>query len=216
MKSEARNLKSAMLILGPTGSGKTPLGEYLEKRGLCGKRCVHFDFGARLRRIAVANMRPSYMTEDDYIVVLESLRTGALLENENFHIAESILASFAEEQNVGADDLIVLNGLPRHAGQAGDIDAAVKIGLIVYLDCGPEVVSERIRHNSGGDRSGRTDDLPEDMARKLEVFRERTLPLLDHYKAKKVRIVTIAVGVTTTPEEICEKLTRSKKSARKK
>jgi adenylate kinase family enzyme len=154
------------------------------------------------------------MTEDDYRVVLESLRTGTLLENENFHIAERILTSFAEEQGVGVDDLIVLNGLPRHVGQAGDIDAVLNIELIVYLDCGPEVVSERIRNNSGGDRSGRSDDLPGDMARKLEVFRHRTLPLLDHYRAKEVRIVKIAVSVTTTPEQIWQKLTRSKQALR--
>jgi adenylate kinase len=214
MKSEIRNPRSAVLLLGPTGSGKTPLGEYLAKHGLSGRRCVHFDFGARLRRTAAGSMRPAYMTEDDYRVVLESLRTGTLLENENFHIAERILTSFAEEQGVGVDDLIVLNGLPRHVGQAGDIDAVLNIELIVYLDCGPEVVSERIRNNSGGDRSGRSDDLPGDMARKLEVFRHRTLPLLDHYRAKEVRIVKIAVSVTTTPEQIWQKLTRSKQALR--
>ncbi|MCX7427258.1 MAG: hypothetical protein NTW96_16720 [Planctomycetia bacterium] len=47
--TDTRN--DAMLLLGPTGSGKTPLGDLLERRGLGGRRCVHFDFGAHLRRI---------------------------------------------------------------------------------------------------------------------------------------------------------------------
>jgi hypothetical protein len=39
----------AILPLGPTGSGKTPLGDYLEERGLFGRRCVHFDFGEKFK-----------------------------------------------------------------------------------------------------------------------------------------------------------------------
>ena len=41
---------SAILLLGPTGSGKTPLGELMERRGFGGRRCRHFDLGDRLRR----------------------------------------------------------------------------------------------------------------------------------------------------------------------
>ena len=44
----------ALLLLGPTGSGKTPLGDEIERRGLYGRRCLHFDFGASLRAAASA------------------------------------------------------------------------------------------------------------------------------------------------------------------
>ncbi len=47
----------ALLLLGPTGLGKTPLGLLLEARGLAGHRCVHFDFGDNLRQ-AVARYQP--------------------------------------------------------------------------------------------------------------------------------------------------------------
>ena len=46
------SLPMAVLILGSTGSGKTPLGEYIEQNGLNGIKCHHFDFGACLRRIS--------------------------------------------------------------------------------------------------------------------------------------------------------------------
>ena len=42
------------LLVGPTGLGKTPPGDELERRGFLGRRCVHLDFGANLRRIAAA------------------------------------------------------------------------------------------------------------------------------------------------------------------
>ena len=44
--------KNAVLLLGPTGAGKTPLGNYLEENGLGDCRCVHFDFGENLRMVA--------------------------------------------------------------------------------------------------------------------------------------------------------------------
>ena len=45
-------MNKAILLLGPTGSGKSPLGDELEANGLNGRRCLHFDFGRRLRRAA--------------------------------------------------------------------------------------------------------------------------------------------------------------------
>jgi adenylate kinase family enzyme len=48
-------IPKAILLLGPTGSGKTPLGQVLEERGLWGHTCMHFDFGANLREIVACN-----------------------------------------------------------------------------------------------------------------------------------------------------------------
>ncbi|KKK95445.1 hypothetical protein LCGC14_2672750, partial [marine sediment metagenome] len=130
--------RGGILLLGPTGSGKTPLGELLERDGLWARRCHHFDFGRQLRRIVAAGGGGGF-TEQDMSVLRRVLRTGALLEDEHFHIAEKILRAFIESRNPGADDLIVLNGLPRHAGQARDIKAIVAIGSVVHLSCTPEV-----------------------------------------------------------------------------
>ena len=44
-------LFKAVLLVGPTGCGKSPLGQLLERLGLKGMRCLHFDFGKRLRKI---------------------------------------------------------------------------------------------------------------------------------------------------------------------
>ena len=46
------------------------------------------------------------------------LETGALLENEHFPIARRILQSFLSRRSARPQTLVVLNGLPRHAGQA--------------------------------------------------------------------------------------------------
>jgi adenylate kinase family enzyme len=201
-QSTSGNRHSAILLIGPTGSGKTPVGDCLEKRGLWGHRCFHFDFGANLRKIAQAGVCPSILTDRDLAVVRQSLVTGRLLEDKEFHIAAKILQGFAEQKRAGEGDYIVLNGMPRHAGQARDVDAIANVVLVVVLECSSDVVRQRIASNVGGDREGRTDDAPSAIEEKLRIFSERTLPLLDHYRSKGVRIEAVTVGADTTPEAV--------------
>ena len=65
---------------------------------------------------------------------------------------------FVRRARLDPDDLVVLNGLPRHVEQARDVDAHVRVEAVILLDCTPEVALERIRTNAGGDRGGRADD----------------------------------------------------------
>ena len=190
----------AILLLGPTGSGKTPLGECMAERGLFGRRCVHFDFGAQLRHAAEHGGKD--LTADDVAFVQSVLTEGALLEDETFHIARTILENFLEEQDVGARDIIVLNGLPRHTGQARDVGDVLNVILVVALECTAEVVHERIAGNSGGDRTERTDDSVDEIARKLEIYSARTHPLIDHYQSKSIPCRLVPIGIDTIPEEI--------------
>ena len=194
--------KRAILLLGPTGSGKTPLGDLIERRGWRGYRCIHFDFGAQLRGIGKGESRPAYLSEEDRQIVIDALARGALLERENFHIAEKILRSFAERNRVGARDCLVLDGLPRHVDQAKALEDLVRVEWILYLSCSPEVALRRIRVNAGGDREGRADDREDLILHRLELFRRRTLPLLSYYQARGVRVEKVEIGEETTPEDI--------------
>jgi len=196
----------AIILIGPTGSGKTPLGKLIERQGLWGRRCAHFDFGENLRQIAVTNNRPSFLTEQDMTVINDSLKTGALLENETFHIASGILKFSIQEKEINTGDILILDGLPRHVGQARNVDAILDIGMIVCLECSAKTVQRRIALNSGGDRADRIDDSLEEIKGKLEIFHERTVPLLDHYRAKGVKVEQITITVDITPEEIHQSL----------
>ena len=193
--------RDAVLLLGPTGSGKTPLGESIEKHGLRGKDCFHFDFGARLRKAAEGDLVTG-LSEDDLDIVRKVLNTGALLEDSSFHIAEKILSS-ALASNEG---LVVLNGLPRHEGQAVSLENSVDVKMVVYLECSPSVVRERISGNTGGDRQGRIDDSEDDIEKKLELFRERTAPLVDYYRKKGSEMRIVTVEVDTSPSDILSRL----------
>lgn len=191
----------AILILGPTGSGKTPLGEVLEERGLWGRRCLHFDFGANLREIVAGNRPDELVTSVDIALLRRMLREGLLLEDQHFPLAARILRRFVARRAPPGASWIVLNGLPRHLGQAQAMEAVVEVRMVVYLACPAQVVAGRIEGNVGGDRERREDDVPEAVRRRLKIFTQRTAPLLDYYRSRQVRIETLEVGPRTTAEE---------------
>ena len=200
-------MQEAIVLIGPTGSGKTPLGELLADRGLWGRRCVHFDFGAALRRIAAGQAAGDF-DEAEIQFVRGVLARGALLEDNDFHIALRAIRS--ELAGRGADEgcIVALNGLPRHVGQTRGLRTTVDVRTVVVLNCSPEVVAKRIATNAGGDRSGRCDDDIEAVTRRLDIFRARTAPLADYYRDAGAAVWTMEITETTIPQEIADELDR--------
>ncbi len=194
--------RQAILIMGPTGSGKTPLGAYIEQQGLFDKRCAHFDFGEELRTLAQCSTPPPRFTAQDIDFVKKVLSSGALLERETFYIAQNIVATFIEIRNVVEKDIIVLNGLPRHTGQAADIAERVNCKAVIHLDCTSNVLLERIALNSGGDRTFRTDDTLNLIEKKINLFNERTAPLRAYYQERNVVCLSLPVDVDTAPKDL--------------
>ncbi len=198
----------AILLVGPTGSGKTPLGDEIERRGFRGRRCVHFDFGAVLRALAAAPEGEGGLSPGDLAAVRASLATGALFEERDLPMIAGILRRFAERRLEAPGDRLVLNGLPRHRGQAEALATLAAVEIVVSLEAASEVVRERLQLDPGGDRSGRPDDDPESVRRRLGTFRERTGPLLGFYAERGVPIIRIDVGPETTAGEMYETLGR--------
>ncbi|MCE5279199.1 MAG: nucleoside monophosphate kinase [Planctomycetaceae bacterium] len=196
----------SIVLLGATGTGKTPLGALIERRGLWGSRARHFDFGEHLRRIALQGHWPG-LCDADVGVIEAALGGGALLEDEHFHIAATILRGFIA--SAAAEDLIVLNGLPRHAGQARDVAAIVDVRAVIVLSCRAEVVLQRIAADIGGDRAGRLDDGASAVAAKLEIYRVRTAALVEYYRAGGARIISVEVGAETTADLMWQEIDRS-------
>lgn len=192
----------ALVLVGPTGSGKTPLGELLEAEGFCGRRCLHFDFGANLRRQAQGRGTRGRLSRGEREFLKLVLKSGTLLEDEQFPVARKVLLDFLESRGARLETLLVLNGLPRHVGQAQALDGVVAVELVVQLVCTAQAAHARIRSNIGGDRAGRADDTLRGVRERLAVFRRRTAPLISYYAGCGVRVARIAVGAATTAEEM--------------
>jgi adenylate kinase len=204
MQPKEETRYSALLLLGPTGSGKTPLGQLLERRGLWSLRCLHFDFGHVLRQSIQKDSH--VLTAAERELVARMLRTGTLLEDEHFPLALKIFEGFLISHNADRRTLIVLNGLPRHTGQAEYMKEVVRMQAVISLECAPEAVMQRINTDAGGDRAGRMDDSLEEVQGKLELFRQRTAPLVDYYKTRHVGIISIEVGATSSAADTLEKI----------
>ncbi len=193
----------ALLLLGPTGAGKTPLGEALEKSGVHGCRAIHFDFGTHLRRAVIHPADYPLLTADDVAVIDAKLRGNALLEDNEFPIAEKIMASFIATRHLGRGEYIILNGLPRHVGQAEAVESMVNVEEVIYLECSTSVVQHRIATDAGGDRALRIDDSVQEIAKKLKIFHDRTKPLLDFYRRRNVLIRKVRIREGMGLDEVC-------------
>ncbi len=187
----------AILLLGPTGSGKSPLGDQIAALGFLGRRSHHLDFGAELRSIASGIGANSYSSEEQDFI-LDVLERGALLENEHFVLAEKIIGLFLARSRFRSGDILVLNGMPRHEGQAQDVARIASVRALVVLVCSVESVVRRIEENTGGDRTGRIDDDRALIDRKLRIYAERTAPLIEYYKKTGSRVYHLEVNERTT------------------
>jgi adenylate kinase len=200
----------ALLLLGPTGSGKTPLGNWLEAHGFHGRPCHHFDFGANLRRVVERGPCREFLAGQIQFL-RDVLERGALLENESVYLAEKILTHFIAAHMRPSPalplPLLILNGLPRHIGQAVALQKLLCVTHVLQLECDAATIYERLRLNSGGDRHGRKDDSQDLVARKLQTYRERTQPLVDHYRSQGARILSIPISVNTQPADLANALT---------
>ena len=192
----------AILLLGPTGSGKTPLGRLLADRGLWGRPCRHFDFGQCLRRIADRPGGPDGLEPAELGVVRSVLAAGTLLEERDLPIARKVLTSFLRRTASDERTWVALNGLPRDVWQARGLAGLVGVSAVVSLACSPRTVFQRIARNTGGDRIDRTDDDREAVRRRLDAFAARTAPLVEHYRTTGARVLTVDVRAETTALEM--------------
>lgn len=196
----------AMLLLGATGAGKTPLGQQMEVMDLWWNNYFHFDFGEQLRQ-AVKD-ESTVLDAEEKARIKDILENNELLEDKDFPIAQKLLLKFIETRKIGEDedDVIVLNGLPRHLGQANALSDIVDIKFIVFLNCPPGVAHERIKYNYGGDRTDRVDDTYEEVKKKIEIFYDQTFPLIEFYRAQGKNIVEVAIDIDTLPLFIIQDL----------
>ena len=192
----------AIVLLGPTGAGKTPLGQMFEQQGWEDCRCVHFDFGENLRAIVQGGLPGPFVSSQDIQFLGGVLEQGVLLEDKDFPLAERILRGFLSQRQADFRTYVVLNGLPRHSGQASALEELVAVRIVICLECTAETVVRRIQENPGGDRVGRNDDQLSAVTKKLEIYQQRTAPLVDWYRQRGARIVRVPVSAWMTAADL--------------
>ncbi|MDI6845682.1 MAG: nucleoside monophosphate kinase [Candidatus Saccharicenans sp.] len=228
----------AILISGPPGAGKTPLGDYLEKNLSGEKKFWHFDFGRELREIVESSAGQNSGREDDnqgnvassnqcsrvqgevltftpaeLARIKKSLQTAALFEESDRELVKKILLRFFARKKISCRDVVVLNGLPRHSSQFFWLQGLLSIALVVHLMCSEEVALARILTNLQDERRGRQDDKPEVVRKRYRQYLQRTAPLLEFLRREGLPVLELQVGPRTTPEELKEQLVSRKEFA---
>ncbi len=93
----------------------------------------------------------------------------------------------------------VLDGFPRTIAQADWLleqvhQGRLKLNAVIHLAASEEVVRSRLMER------GRQDDTEEAIAQRFDEYRSVTLPILDHFRAEKVRICDI--DAARSPREV--------------
>lgn len=164
-----------VLIIGPQGAGK----------------------GTQAARIAAEYGVPHVSTGEMFRVAIDSgsplgrqvepiLAAGELVPDE---ITIELI-----RDRLGEDDALpgfVLDGFPRTLAQADALDAMLaeigrELDIVLFFDLADEVATERMLGRARAE--GRTDDTPEVIARRLQVYHEQTEPVVGHYRAAGVLV----------------------------
>ena len=194
----------ALLLLGPTGSGKSPVGRALERHA----GWPHLDFGAHLRRIASGD-EDHALDPEERAFVRSLVATNALFPDDALQLVRRIVRHALRP--AGVAERVILNGVPRTVAQAVGLGDIVAVRHVVLLACPPDAVSVRIaarRGGAGSDDAGRDDDTPEQVARKLELYERETRPLVAHYRGLGAAVVELPVTGDTAEEEIVQAVLR--------
>jgi adenylate kinase len=160
-----------ILLLGPQGSGKgTQAKRLAEEYGL-----VHISTGDMLRAAIEEGSDFGEQVKD----IVES---GALVPNDL--IVEVMRRRLSAN---GAANGFVLDGFPRNMAQAEALDAMLRdigqpLDVVFELQLSDEECLKRMAKRAA--EEGRSDDTPEVMAKRLEIYHAETEPLVEHYRTR--------------------------------
>lgn len=160
-----------LLIMGPQGVGKGTQAALLSK---------HYNIPAistgDIFRFNIKNKTPLGLE------ALEYINKGELVPDE--------LTNKIVKDRLAQDDAKngwILDGYPRNASQVEALDAMLKdlgtpLDAVVALTADHDVLMDRMMKRA--QLEGRSDDNPEAIAKRLDVYAKETAPLLDTYKSR--------------------------------
>ncbi len=155
-----------IVFFGPAGAGKSMQGQILSARH--GWRWL--SAGQLLRD-----------THDPELIA--HMQTGQL-------VSEDVIQNVMKQALIEAKDIerVILDGYPRELGQAQwlidtEPEHEQSISLVVVLEVPRGEVLRRLQVR------GRTDDTPEAIEKRLQVYRQEIYPILDYLNDRSVPIV---------------------------
>jgi adenylate kinase len=118
-------------------------------------------------------------------------------------VSDDLMVGLIRERLAGPDARrgFILDGFPRTLDQAGALDSLLKgnemaLASVINLSVPESVLIDRLQGRSG--QESRADDRRETVLERLRVYREKTEPLIEHYRLKG--LLADVDGVGEVPE----------------
>jgi adenylate kinase len=171
-----------LLVLGPPGAGKgTQAKRIAAERGLA--------------HIATGDMIRAAIASDG-----ELGRTVKAIYDRGDLVSDEIMGELirARLQEDDTREGFILDGFPRTPPQAVALDELLAsldrpLSMVLEFQLPDEVAKERIMGRAAIE--GRSDDTPEVVENRIRLYKEKTLPLSEHYLAQGI-LVGIHAGAT--------------------
>lgn len=207
-----------LVILGPQGCGKGTQAELLKEK----LDLFHIEMGLALREVAREDSELGKMVNEVINVKRE------LVGND---LVEEVLWNALQKNGEQKD--IILDGAPRRLDQIALIEKVLekkgkKLDRVIYINI-PETdsvlrISKRYEcsvchtrlilgkdiknptdpcHECGGRIEQRADDTPDGVRKRLAIFREETLPVINHYRQTGK---LLEVDGTKSPEKVFQEI----------
>lgn len=184
-----------LIILGPPGSGKGTQAKLLAEHF----HLTHISSGQLLRQ--AVDQDPQKGPE-----IKHYLDSGQLVP---FDTVIDLITQKIKSSPQG----FILDGTPRNLAQAEHMDwffaqNHISIDHVIYLDLPDSEISSRILHRA--EVENRTDDTPEVIKKRLEIYHHDTQPVIDFYR-KKSNFISVdgTPDIKTITQSILKKLPQS-------
>jgi adenylate kinase len=168
-------MKQRLLFLGPPGAGKGT-----QAHRLASENCLlHLSTGDLLRAEVLARTELGQQAE-------AIMARGEL-------VSDKLVLAIVRHRLEGHAQGWLLDGFPRNLGQATALDALLlqlnqSIELVILMALPDETLVQRMLSR------GRADDTEAVIRHRLEVYRQQTAPLIDHYQQLGLLISVDAAG----------------------
>ena len=182
-----------IILLGPPGSGKGTQSKLLvEQSGF-----HQISTGDLLRETVSSGSE-----EGESIKVL--MEKGELVPD------KMVIDMILKSMKVNSKKSIIFDGFPRNSVQAEALEVAFKkesmvINHVILLDVEIEILENRIkkRLSESKDDEKRSDDNVDTLLKRVAVYKEMTLPIIDYYE-KKNKLIKIngMLSIKDVSEEI--------------
>lgn len=163
-----------IILLGPPGCGKGTQSKILvEQKGF-----LQLSTGDLLRKTAALNTVSGRE-------ISEIMKKGELVSD------DIVITMILEELDKKSTKDFIFDGFPRNLHQAEKLDGAfedkeIVLDFVIFLDVELNILKERIekRIEEAGNNNVRQDDNIKTLSKRVETYKNMTVPLLKYYKNK--------------------------------